>query len=114
MVRQYLNLASAKSFINSNIMHDCPVSSAGILHHQTARKSQQVVSASGSGQLHTSALNSTEKTIRSNMLTGDDLGKAAAISTPTSNNRVPVSRTGESGAHNLPQQNRCVFTHRHL
>ncbi|XP_042360200.1 tubulin epsilon and delta complex protein 2 [Plectropomus leopardus] len=80
--------------------------STGIAHHQAARKSQQAVSASGSldrGQLHTSTLHSKNKTIRSNMLIGNDLGKAAAIPTP-SNNTVPVSHT-EAEAHSLPQQN---------
>lgn len=100
--------------INRNIMHNCPVSSAGILHYQAARKSQQAVSAFGSlapGQLHTSALNSKEKIFSSNVLSGNDLGKAEAVSTRTSNKTAPASHTGESGAHSLPQQSRCVFRH---
>ncbi|XP_035511125.1 uncharacterized protein LOC118323291 [Morone saxatilis] len=81
---------------------------AGIVHHQAARKSQQTVSASGAldpGQLHTSTLHSKNKTIRSNVLSGNDLVKAAAISTPSSNSTVPVSHTEECGAHSLPRQN---------
>ncbi|KAJ4932609.1 hypothetical protein JOQ06_011027 [Pogonophryne albipinna] len=79
---------------------------AGIVHHQAARASQQAVSASGSlarGQLHTSTLHSKNKTIRSNELSGTDLGTAAAFSTH-SHNTVPVSHRLESGAHSLPPQ----------
>ncbi|XP_019113573.2 tubulin epsilon and delta complex protein 2 isoform X2 [Larimichthys crocea] len=81
---------------------------AGIVHHQPARKSQQAVSASGCvdpGQLHTSAFHSKNKTNRGNVLSGNDLGRAAAISMPSSNNTAPVSHTAESGAPCLPQQN---------
>ncbi|KAG8006961.1 hypothetical protein GBF38_023050 [Nibea albiflora] len=81
---------------------------AGIVHHQPARKSQQAVSASGSvepGQLHTSAFHSKNKTSRGNALSGNDLGRAAAISMPSSNNTAPVSHTAEPGAPSLPQQN---------
>ncbi|KAL7379344.1 hypothetical protein ABVT39_026442 [Epinephelus coioides] len=76
--------------------------SAGIAHHQAARKSRQAVSASSSldrGQLHTSALHSKNKIVRSNVLSGNDRGKAAAIPTP-SDTSVPVSHT-ESGAQSL-------------
>ncbi|XP_034075460.1 uncharacterized protein LOC117548357 isoform X1 [Gymnodraco acuticeps] len=95
-----------KTRINRNIIMNCSVSSAGIVHHQAARASQQAVSASGSlarGQLHTSTLHSKNKTIRSNELSGTDLGTAAAFSTH-SHNTVPVSHRLESGAHSLPPQ----------
>ncbi|XP_076607748.1 uncharacterized protein tedc2 [Chaetodon auriga] len=101
------NRGQCKTTISSNIIQNCPASSAGIVLHQTARKAQQAVSASGSldpGQLHTANFHSKNKTIRSSVLSGGDLGKAAAISMPSSNNAVPASHTEESGAHSLPQQ----------
>lgn len=106
------NPGQCKTTISGNIIRNCP----GILHHQTARKSQQAVSASGSldaGQLHTAAFHSKNKTIRSSVLSGNDLGKAAAISMPSSNNTVPASHTEESGAHGLPQQKGYVFAQLH-
>lgn len=102
-----------KTSIHRNMIQNCLVSSAGIVHHQPARKSQQAVSASGCvdpGQLHTSAFHSKNKTNRGNVLSGNDLGRAAAISMPSSNNTAPVSHTAESGAPCLPQQNGYVFT----
>ncbi|XP_074512735.1 tubulin epsilon and delta complex protein 2 [Sebastes fasciatus] len=101
------NPGRCKTTTNRDATQNCPVSSAGVVHHQAARKSQQAVSSSGSlgrGQLHTSALRSKNKTIRSNVLSGSDLGEAEAISTP-SNTTVPVSQTEESGAPSLPRQN---------
>lgn len=101
-----------KTRINRNIIMNCSVSSAGIVHHQAARASQQAVSASGSlarGQLHTSTLHSKNKTIRSNELSGTDLGTAAALSTH-SHNPVPVSHRLESGAHSLPPQKGYICT----
>ncbi|XP_073350789.1 tubulin epsilon and delta complex protein 2 [Pagrus major] len=91
---------------NRNTIQTRAVYSAGTVHHQAGRKSQQAVSASGSldlGQLHTSALHAKNKTIRSKVLSGNDPGKAAAISTPSSNKTAPASHTGESS---LPRQNR--------
>ncbi|XP_063760125.1 uncharacterized protein LOC134878181 isoform X2 [Eleginops maclovinus] len=79
---------------------------AGIVHHQAARASQQAVSESGSlarGQLHASTLHPKNNTIRSNVLSGTDLGTAAAFSTH-SHNTVPVSQRLDSGAHSLPPQ----------
>ncbi|XP_059205026.1 uncharacterized protein LOC131984152 isoform X2 [Centropristis striata] len=67
--------------------------SGGIVHHQSTRKSQQAVSASGSldrGQVH--------KTMRSKVLSGNDPSKAAAIPSPSN-----ISDKQESGAHSLPQ-----------
>lgn len=96
---------------NRNTIQTRAVYSAGTVHHQAGRKSQQAVSASGSldlGQLHTSALHAKDKTFRSNVLSGSDIGKAAAISTPSSNKTAPASHTGES--HSLPRPNRYVFT----
>ncbi|KAA8585109.1 hypothetical protein FQN60_003803 [Etheostoma spectabile] len=80
----------------------------GIVHQQAAaRKSQQAVSASDSldrGQLHTSTRHSKDQTIRSNVLSGNDPGRAAAISIP-SDDTVPVSHTQGSGAHSVLRQN---------
>lgn len=93
-------------------MHNCLVSSAGILHHQAARKSQPAVSAIGSvapSQLHASDLNPKQK--KNTVLSVSDRGKAASVSVPTSNNTGPASCTGEPGNPSLPQQNRCVYTH---
>lgn len=95
---------------NRNTIQTRAVYSAGTVHHQAGRKSQQAASASGSldlGQLHTSALQTKSKTIRSNVLSGGDIGKAAAISTP-SYKTEPASHTGKS--HSLPGPNRYVFT----
>lgn len=104
------NPGQSKTKINRHIIQNCPMSSAGIVHHQVARKSgNRAVSASGTldpGQLHTSALHSKYRTIRSNMLSG----KAAAICTPSSNNTVPISHTEESGDQSVPPQNGYVFT----
>ncbi|XP_059205029.1 uncharacterized protein LOC131984152 isoform X5 [Centropristis striata] len=69
------------------------VITGGIVHHQSTRKSQQAVSASGSldrGQVH--------KTMRSKVLSGNDPSKAAAIPSPSN-----ISDKQESGAHSLPQ-----------
>lgn len=107
------NPEQSTTTINRSIGQNCPVSSAGIVHHQAARKSQQAVSAFGAldrGQLHTSTLHSKNKTVRSSVLSGIDLGKAAAISTTSSNNTVPISHTEESGAQSLPRQIGYVFT----
>lgn len=104
------NPGQSKTTINRNVIQNCPVPSAGIVHHQAARKSgKQAVSVSGAldpAQLHPSTLHSKNKTMRSNVLSG----KAAAICTPSSNNTVPVSHTEESGAQSLPPQNGYVFT----
>ncbi|XP_039679888.1 uncharacterized protein LOC120573994 isoform X2 [Perca fluviatilis] len=85
-----------------------PKKPGGIVHQQAAaaRKSQQAVSASGSldrGQFHTSTLHSKNQTVRSNVLSGNDLCRAAAISIP-SDNTVPASPTHRSGAHSLLRQ----------
>ncbi|XP_036945236.1 tubulin epsilon and delta complex protein 2 [Acanthopagrus latus] len=91
---------------NRNTIQTRAVYSAGTVHHQAGRKSQQAASASGSldlGQLHTSALQTKSKTIRSNVLSGGDIGKAAAISTP-SYKTEPASHAGRS--HSLPGPNR--------
>uniref|UniRef100_UPI0037E9C1B2 tubulin epsilon and delta complex protein 2 n=1 Tax=Semicossyphus pulcher TaxID=241346 RepID=UPI0037E9C1B2 len=74
---------------------------------KAAMKSQQAVSASGSlgqGQLHTSTLHSKNKTNGGNMLSCNNLGKAAAVSIPSSNNTVAVSHPRESEAHSVPRQ----------
>ncbi|XP_054464005.1 uncharacterized protein LOC129098899 isoform X2 [Anoplopoma fimbria] len=76
---------------------------AGVVHHQATRKSQQAAIASvtvDQGQLHTSTLHCKNKTIRSDLLSGHDLGKAAAIST-LSKNTGPPSQTEEPGRHSL-------------
>nr|XP_046272204.1 uncharacterized protein LOC124073779 isoform X1 [Scatophagus argus] len=91
-----------KTTVNGNAVQNCLVSSAGPV------QSQRAASVSGGvdlGQLHTSALHSKNKTIRSNVLSGSDLGKAAVISTASSNNKTPVSHTGQTGAHRVPHQN---------
>lgn len=95
------NPGQCKTSVNRNIIQN---SSDGIVHHLAARKS-----ASGSlDQGHTSTLHS--KNNRSNVLSGNDLGKAAATSSPSSNNTVPVSHSEESGAHSSSRQTGYVFT----
>ncbi|KAM3597595.1 uncharacterized protein V6R79_006614 [Siganus canaliculatus] len=94
--------SQSKSSTDRNIIQNC----LGNMHHQATRKSQQAVSVLSSpdpGQLHISSLCSKNKTVRNNVLSGNDLGKAAAISMPSSNTTVAVSHTG--GSHNVPQQN---------
>ncbi|XP_045886883.1 tubulin epsilon and delta complex protein 2 isoform X2 [Micropterus dolomieu] len=92
----------SKTIINRNIILNCPVSSVGIVHQHTARKSQQTFSTSDSlDQLPTSTLHSKNKTFRSNVLSG----KAAAFSTPSLNNTVPVSHSEVSGVHSVPRKN---------
>ncbi|GLD66188.1 uncharacterized protein AKAME5_001760100 [Lates japonicus] len=73
---------------------------SAVTSKDAARKLQQTGSASGSLD-HISALHSKNKTVKSSMLSGDDLGKAATISAHSSNNTVPFSHTHESGAHSL-------------
>ncbi|XP_078126366.1 uncharacterized protein tedc2 isoform X2 [Sander vitreus] len=101
---QTTNRSTSKSASFDRKEHKKP---GGIVHQQAAaRNSEQAVSASGSldrDQLHTSTLHSKIQTIRSNVLSGNDLGRAAAISIP-SDNTVPVSHTQGSGAHSLPRQ----------
>ncbi len=97
-----------------DVIQGCPVSSAGTLHQQLARKSHQAVRVSGSldaGQLHTSTLHSKNKTSRSKVLSGNDLDKAAVLSTPSSNNTAPTLHPAEAGAHSLPRQNGYVSKH---
>ncbi|XP_070704051.1 tubulin epsilon and delta complex protein 2 [Pempheris klunzingeri] len=80
--------------------------SDGIVHHHAAKKSQQAVPASGAlHRGHSSTLRSKNKTVRSSVQSGNDLGKAAAISTTSSNNAQPVLHAEESGAHSLPREN---------
>ncbi|XP_040917844.1 uncharacterized protein LOC121198068 isoform X2 [Toxotes jaculatrix] len=97
------NSGQSKTTNYRNIIQNHPVSSAGVVHHQGAGKLQQAGSASGSHD-HISALHCKKKTVKSSVLNGDVLGKAAVISTP-SNNTVPCSRTVESGAQSLLQHN---------
>ncbi|XP_040012496.1 hyphally regulated cell wall protein 3 [Xiphias gladius] len=96
------NPRQSKSTNYRNIVQKDPVSSARVVHHHTARKLQQAGSASGSLD-HISTLHSKNKTVKSSVLSDDDLGKAAAISTPSSNDAVPLSHTDEPGAHSLLQ-----------
>lgn len=58
---------------------------------------------------HITSLLSKNKTIRSNMLSGDDLRKAAPVAANSSNNVVSSSQTNEPGACSFPQQNGHVF-----
>ncbi|KAM7386904.1 hypothetical protein PAMA_009499 [Pampus argenteus] len=101
------NPGKCKTTIDRNLIQSRSVSSSGIVHCQAAGKSLQAVSASGSldnGQLHISTLQSKNKTVRSSVLSGEDLGCI-----PPSNNTVPVSHTDDTGAHRLPQQNGKPF-----
>ncbi|XP_058509756.1 uncharacterized protein LOC131475559 [Solea solea] len=76
--------------------------SAEAVHHGAARKLQQAGSVSvAPGRI--SALHAKNKTIKSSVLRGDDLGKAAAISTPSSNNPGHFSHTDVAGVQGLPQ-----------
>ncbi|XP_018536348.1 uncharacterized protein LOC108886149 [Lates calcarifer] len=98
------NPGRSKTTNNRSVIHNRVVSSAGVVHHQAARKLQQTGSASGSLD-HISTLHSKNKTVKSSVLSGDDLDKAATISAHSSNNTVPFSYTHESGAHSLFQHN---------
>ncbi|KAM7371980.1 hypothetical protein PAMP_009180 [Pampus punctatissimus] len=101
------NPGKCKTTIDRNLIQSRSVSSSGIVHCQAARKSLQAVSASGSldnGQLHISTLQSKNKTVRSSVLSGEDLGCI-----PPSNNTVSVSHADDTGAHRLPQQNGKSF-----
>lgn len=101
------NPGKCKTTIDRNLIQSRSVSSSGIVHRQATGKSQQAVLASGSldhGQLHISTLHSKNKTVRSSVLGGKELGRM-----PPSNNTVPVSHTDDTGAHRLPQQNGYVL-----
>lgn len=77
---------------------------AGILQ---PRKTQQIFSFT-SGQLLNSALNAKEKVTKGKVLSGNDLGNAATVSTSASNNTARALGTVEPGRPSLPQQNRCI------
>ncbi|XP_005454960.1 uncharacterized protein tedc2 isoform X1 [Oreochromis niloticus] len=93
-----------KTTDNRNTIQNHPASSAGALHHQASRKLQQAVVPSVSPD-HITSLLSKNKTIRSNMSSGNDLRKAVPVSANSSNNVVSSSQTNEPGACSLPQQN---------
>ncbi|XP_056257624.1 uncharacterized protein LOC130185273 isoform X3 [Seriola aureovittata] len=94
------NPRQSKTTNNRGTIQKHPVSSAAAVHHQATRKLQQAGSASGSLD------RSKKKTVKSSMLSVENLGEAAAIPTPSSNNAVPFSHTDESGAHSLLQHTR--------
>lgn len=64
-----------------------------------------------SGQLHSSALNAKKKITKSKVLSGNDRGNTAAVSTSPSNNTTRLLHTVESGPPRLPQQSRYVCAH---
>ncbi|XP_022608353.1 uncharacterized protein C16orf59 homolog [Seriola dumerili] len=94
------NPRQSKTTNNRGTIQKHPVSSAAAVHHQATRKLQQAGSASGSPD------RSKKKTVKSSMLSVENLGEAAAIPTPSSNNAVPFSHTDESGAYSLLQHTR--------
>lgn len=105
------NAARAKTGIRRNTIQGRPASSARTMHHQAERKSQPAASGSGSidrGLLQTSSLRSKNETIGSNVLSGNDLGKAAAMATLSSNDTAPAAQIHYS-AGSLPQQKGYVF-----
>ncbi|XP_030592250.1 uncharacterized protein tedc2 isoform X2 [Archocentrus centrarchus] len=97
------NPGQTKTTDNRNTLQKHPASSAGAVHQQASRKLQQVVPPSVSPD-HITSLLSKNKTVRSNVASGDDLRKAAPVAAPSSNNTVPCSHTNEPGASRLPQQ----------
>lgn len=97
------SLSSSKTINNRGTIQKHPVSSAGAVHHQGARKLQQAGLASASLDCF------KKKTVKSSVLGGEDVGKAAAISTLSSNNTGPFSHTNKSGSHRLPQHTEYVF-----
>ncbi|XP_069005194.1 tubulin epsilon and delta complex protein 2 isoform X2 [Embiotoca jacksoni] len=104
------NPGHSKTTNNRNIIPKDPSSSAGVLLRQASRRQQQAVSESVSSD-YISALLSKNKTVRSSVLSGDELGKATSFSTPSSNNIVPFSHTRESGACSLLQQSGTPSDH---
>lgn len=92
-------------FVNSNFGLENP---AGMLQ---LNKSQQICGFFTSGQLHNSALNAKKKITKSKVLSGNDCGNTATVSTSPSNNTTRLLHTVESGPPRLPQQSRYVCTH---
>ncbi|XP_013865532.1 uncharacterized protein tedc2 isoform X2 [Austrofundulus limnaeus] len=93
-----------KTVNNRNTIQNRFSSSTRALHHRASRKFQQTVAASAAPDPITTPL-STNKTARSNLARDDDLSRAAAASTPSSNNIVSLSDTDGFGLSILLQQN---------
>ncbi|TNM97403.1 hypothetical protein fugu_015559 [Takifugu bimaculatus] len=90
-----------------------PLASAPSKGKQSSRSASKSASSNRtqpihSGQLHNSALNAKEKVTKGKVLSGNDLGNAATVSTSASNNTARVLGTVEPGRPSLPQQNRTA------
>lgn len=91
------NSGQSKATEKRPINQNNPALSAVVVHHQAV---------SGPGSVdHISTLLSKNKTVRNNVLHGDDLGKAASVSTPSSNYVGALSRSDKSGSFALLQLN---------
>ncbi|KAK2833449.1 hypothetical protein Q5P01_017338 [Channa striata] len=98
------NQCQPKTTNYRNTIQKHTVSSAGAVQHQAAKKLQQADEASAPLD-HFPTLHSQHTTVRSTVLSGNDLGKLISVSTPSSNETVDFSPKHRSGAHSLLQTN---------
>ncbi|KAK2893829.1 tubulin epsilon and delta complex protein 2 [Channa argus] len=94
------NLGKSKTTDYRIIIQNYPVSSAGFVQHQAAKKLADL--ASGTFD-HILTLDSQRTTIRDTVLNGSDLGKVTSVSIPSTNKTVPFSHKYKSGTHSVLQ-----------